>query len=94
MADSTSSPSHKLEHTPSGTPYIALKTRSQVPIYLTQLKESDAEAMQQTIALESVGDVLIGTPKPYTLDSAKWWINQQRKLPLQIFREKVELIQL
>ncbi|TVY34466.1 hypothetical protein LSUB1_G005335 [Lachnellula subtilissima] len=64
----TDSAIHKLEHTPSGTPYIALTTRTQVPIYLTKLRESD----------------------PYTLDSAKWWLDQQLSgqadLPLTCLR--------
>ncbi|TVY46774.1 hypothetical protein LOCC1_G002109 [Lachnellula occidentalis] len=73
----TDSASHKLEHTPSGTPYIALTTRAQVPIYLTKLREGDEERMQQTVAIDAIGDMLIGPPKPYTLDDAKWWLNQQ-----------------
>ncbi|TVY87022.1 hypothetical protein LAWI1_G006130 [Lachnellula willkommii] len=35
--------------------------------------------MQRTIALDAIGDVLIGTPKPYTLDS-------QADLPLTCLR--------
>ncbi|TVY23581.1 hypothetical protein LHYA1_G007540 [Lachnellula hyalina] len=84
------SASHKLEHTPSGTPYIALTTRAQVPIYLTKLRESDVEAMQRTAAIDAIGDNLIGLPKPYTLDDAKWWLDKQLSgqadLPLTCLR--------
>jgi hypothetical protein len=78
MAEPTPPP-YNLEHTPASTPYIPLKTRSQVPIYLTKLKESDAQAMANTLSIEALNNALISIPKPYTLDSAKWWINQQRK---------------
>ncbi|KAE8441078.1 hypothetical protein EG329_005907 [Mollisiaceae sp. DMI_Dod_QoI] len=68
--------SHQLHHTPQGTPYIALTTRSTLPIYLTPLKESDAEQMQKILSVESINNALVSAPKPYTIESARWWIDQ------------------
>lgn len=33
--------------------------------------------MAAALSIEDLNNVLIGPPKPYTVDSAKWWISQQ-----------------
>ncbi|CZR56466.1 uncharacterized protein PAC_06354 [Phialocephala subalpina] len=68
--------SHQFHYTPSGAPYIALTTGSPIPIYLTPLKETDAEQMQKNLSIESINNALISAPKPYTIESARWWISQ------------------
>lgn len=79
-----------LAHTTLNTPYIALTTRSAVPIYLTVLKPSDAPKMAATLSIKSINDALVSVPVDYTVDSAHWWIDQQLSgkydLPLTCLR--------
>ncbi|CAG8953099.1 hypothetical protein HYFRA_00003295, partial [Hymenoscyphus fraxineus] len=84
-------PTYKLQHTPTGRPYIALQTRSPTPIFITELLPSDAPTLVATMSLPAVNNALISPPKDYTLASAEWWITQQRsgkvELPLAVLRE-------
>lgn len=90
MAALTPTRSYKLQHTSTGAPYIELKTRSQVPIFLTEMRIADAEPHQKIMSIESLNNSLISPPKPYNLDDAKWWIEQQTTgkadLPLTVLR--------
>ena len=83
-------PPYKLEHTLTGKPYIALKTSSSTPIYLTEFYPADATAVQAALSLPSLHLNLISIPHPYTLADAEWWINLQltgnSNLPLQVLR--------
>jgi hypothetical protein len=90
-APSTSpSPSYKLAHTPSGSPYIPLTTSAAVPIFLTEYHPTDTAAVHATVSLPSIGQNLISVPQPYTLADAEWWVASQRSgkasLPLQVLR--------
>lgn len=82
--------SYKLQHTSTGSPYIALQTRSQTPLFLTEMKTTDAETHQKTMSIESLNNSLLAPPKPYTLADSKWWIDQQitgkADLPLTTLR--------
>lgn len=81
---------YKLEHTPSGSPYIPIPTRSPTPIYLTTYYKNDAPGVEASLKLPEVNLHLISAPTPYTLADAEWWINQQlttsSNYPLQVLR--------
>jgi RimJ/RimL family protein N-acetyltransferase len=81
---------HQLQHTPSGSPYIALSTASSTAIYLTQFYSTDINRVQETVSIPEVYLHLIAVPQPYTLADAEWWINHQvtgkSNLPLQVLR--------
>ncbi|KAG0646563.1 hypothetical protein D0Z07_7580 [Hyphodiscus hymeniophilus] len=81
---------HKVWHTPSGKPYMLIKTSSPVPIYLTEFYLTDASAAQSTASLPAIYLSLISIPVPYTLADAESWINLQltgtSNLPLQVLR--------
>lgn len=74
----------------SNVPYIPLTTRSQEPIYLTELYPTDAVALQAALSFESVNHSLISPPTPYTIKDAEWWIEHMRSgkgdLPLTCLR--------
>ncbi|KAF4625214.1 hypothetical protein G7Y89_g12956 [Cudoniella acicularis] len=84
------SPPLNLQHTASGSPYIPLTSRSPHPVFLTHLFETDAPAMATELSDPTLNKALIAPPTPYTLDDAKWWINNVRtgntKLPLCALR--------
>jgi RimJ/RimL family protein N-acetyltransferase len=81
---------YKLEHTPSGSPYIALSTRSPTPIFLTKYYANDPPDVEAALKLPAVNLHLVSAPTPYTLADAEWWVNQQlttaSNFPLQILR--------
>ncbi|RDL36362.1 uncharacterized protein BP5553_05714 [Venustampulla echinocandica] len=78
-AEHPSNSKYALLHTPTtNLPYIALTTRSQEAIYLTELYPTDAPTHQAALSIESVNNALIGPPKPYTLADAEWWIEHVR----------------
>ncbi|CAG8982213.1 hypothetical protein HYALB_00003650 [Hymenoscyphus albidus] len=81
---------YKLQHTPTGRPYIALQTHSPTPIFLTELLPRDAHTLVATMSLPAVNNALLSPPKDYTLASAEWWIAHQRSgkadLPLATLR--------
>lgn len=81
---------YKLEHTPSGSPYVALPTRSPTPIFLTTYYAKDPPDCEAGLKLPAVHMHLISAPVPYTLADAEWWVNQQlttaSNYPLQVIR--------
>lgn len=81
---------YKLEHTSSGSPYVAIPTRSPTPIFLTTYYATDPPDVEATLKLPAVNLHLISAPIPYTLADAEWWVNQQlttvSNYPLQILR--------
>lgn len=80
----------EVQHTPEGTPYIALQTKSPEQIYVTPMFRSDAQNMVNHMGTASVNLRLISPPWPYTLADAEWWINHsltgQADLPLCAIR--------
>jgi RimJ/RimL family protein N-acetyltransferase len=81
---------YQLEHTPSGSPYVAVPSRSETPIYLTTYYAKDPPDVESALKLPEVNFYLISAPTPYTLADAEWWVNQQlttpANLPLQVLR--------
>lgn len=81
---------YKLEHTPSGSPYVAVPSRSESPIYLTTYYAKDPPDVESALRLPEVNSYLISVPTPYALADAEWWVNQQlttpANLPLQVLR--------
>ncbi|CZR69555.1 uncharacterized protein PAC_19455 [Phialocephala subalpina] len=83
-------PEFQLSKTPSGFPYIELKTTSLTPIFLTTFYKHDTKTLPALLSLSSLAHQLIAIPQPYTLSDAQWWINLQMSgksnLPLQVLR--------
>lgn len=80
----------EIKHTPEGTPYIPLQTKSPVPIYVTPLFKTDMQHMMEVMNTESVGLSLITPPYPYTASDAEYWTNHvhsgQGDLPMCVLR--------
>ncbi|KAH7342737.1 acyl-CoA N-acyltransferase [Rhexocercosporidium sp. MPI-PUGE-AT-0058] len=60
---------------------------------ITTYRETDVDAMFEAFQIESVSDELISVPKPYTRDSARFWLNAQLEatralLPLSTVQER------
>lgn len=81
---------YKLQHTPSGNPYIEIPSRSPTPIYLTKYYVTDIPTVYSVLTLPAVNLFLISAPWPYALADAEWWVNSQltssSDLNLQILR--------
>jgi RimJ/RimL family protein N-acetyltransferase len=83
---------YKLQYTASGSPYIAIPSRSSMPIYLTMYYANDAPAAHSILTIPAVNLALVSVPLPYTLADAEWWVKNQiagpstANLPLQILR--------
>lgn len=83
---------YKLQYTASGSPYIAIPSRSSTPIYLTMYYANDAPAAHSILTIPAINLALVSVPLPYTLDLAEAWVKNQLagtpsgNLPLQILR--------
>ncbi|RDW62547.1 hypothetical protein BP5796_10849 [Coleophoma crateriformis] len=69
----------KVQHTPAGTPYLDVPSKSTSPIYLTAFYPGDVQRNYEAMNIPSVNHELISVPLPYTLADAQFWVDLQVK---------------